>query len=300
MAFGLAHVCKGLGYLGHQYNLSAAYTINNTVQAGVETLKNSGPQQFERIQKINTLLLLGNFGFFVWNLGKLIHVASERYTPLKWTDIQYFEKAPFRLQLAILGTIVVWVLISRLFIEVINRYTNPGDAPQVPANAPIQDKHNTRFSWSRPFDVTWTQGVHISQIAVNIALACLTANPIFYGVNTLIEGYRLLKVSQLPWLQIDRDYPDQKIHLVYGFAILKAPDKKIYSCINHTDDISNIVQNIYNKTSDLKVQIEKRKTRHATFDPVRISADNDPHCPQCNLTPPGSYYIAVARRPPKN
>ncbi len=296
MIFSLAHVCKALGHLGQQYNLMAAYAANNSCQAGLETLKNSDPVQFERIQKINTLLLLGNFGFFVWNLGKLIHIASERYTWFKLADIQYFEKAPFRFQLAILGTIVVWVLISRLLIEVINRYMNPTENPQNFVELPVHDKENIKLSWSRPFEITWAQGIHLSQITVNIALACLAGNPIFYGANTLMEGYRLFKVSQLPWLQIDRDYPNKKIHLVYGFAIFNAPGKRVYTCSTHSNYLHDFVQKIYEKTSNIEAKKEKTKTRHKVFDSVWISPNNIPHCPQCESTPPGSYYIAVAER----
>ncbi|MBS0616283.1 MAG: hypothetical protein JSR58_07025 [Verrucomicrobia bacterium] len=291
MAFQLSHVCKSLAYLGQKYELWPVYALNHFAQIDLLILKKSSPEQFDRIQKINSLLFLGNIGFFLWSAGKLLHIASERFSFIKLADIQWGVKAPFRFELAILGTIIAWTVITSFIVSRIQKKASPPAPPPSPQKT-VNDHHNIKLSWARPFSVCFAQGIHISQMCVNIALACFGVNPIFYSISTLVEGVRLHKASKISWVQFERHYPDPKIDFIFGFALLSSTDK-FSTCPNHSHTLPEIIDHIYAKTSSINFTIEKAKKNlsHRNF----ASPDSLPTCPDCTSPLPGSYHIASAK-----
>lgn len=239
-------------------------TSYNLLQAGAIALGETSPSRYSLINKGKGALLCIDGLSVMWTGMLLAYKLSETYN-----IGLLFDKARLALgeiPATLLGMTVGLVALTILGIAVfgtvagINRYSKPQNP-------------NSGYNWERPVDEQLKQAAFVSRIFINVALIYfIPERGLLLGLNAIIEGVTLLKITQRKWLKFEKsELSDSqyfsKVTAMYHFLVQTSkvsPDEKCPVCLEH-----------FNEQSEPEVNFCSSHTFHAKCinDMVKVSSD---------------------------
>ncbi len=196
----------------HQLALfDKAFLAYNGAKAGIDTLQQSHPKLFERAYKINAL-------FFALDIGFVMYMGVDIFTNL--ADRVTFEFLPTSVIIVVCSGACLLIL-AVVCVGKINDYFKA-----------LHEKNDSDVTnqWYRPTDQKIYQGIVTSQVVLSVTLIFFSTQPFFYAATAAIQGYRLLKVSELKWLHVKDTY----------FLVQKAPAQPEENCVVCSKEQPNI------------------------------------------------------------
>lgn len=265
------------------------------VEALISHFENTHPKIHRVVNKIRMLPLVIDLGMMCWTAGKLLHTLDQNYKiskiiiPLKGWRYGLFATASVGLMIGY--AIFVTSLVIRL-----NKRFGVGKPIEISYEKnKIEDSSlkNKTIIRGRPLIHQFQQGLWITQMILNTALAVFSKAPYFYAINAIAQGYSLYKISQQKWLECQVTYQNvrsfPKIDISYFIPLISnGDDSQNYFCTKHFFSIDEIFDRI-NSTLDPTTLINNSKYKRNSLGITRyvatIAQQDLPTCPTCNQEP---------------
>lgn len=182
--------------------LAITYFSESAIQAGVTHFESSNSWFFEQVNKVQSVVFAVNLGAIFIGVKELVDGLEPWlgfYANLEdWADAYFFGG---------LLVALAWAATAYVAVGFINDFFRPRE-DLAPALEGFNDAERAQITlaWDNSTYQTVTQGFHLTQLVMSVALVFFSMNPYFYGASAALQLYSLLRTCEWKWIRVDRTF----------------------------------------------------------------------------------------------